>query len=77
MNIKKAVFALPEAKTKVQMKCKSSYPGHKLHENGEFPLLEVPQAPVVLDDPVVAQILQQLDLTLQSIDLLQREGRKR
>lgn len=49
----------------------NTHPGHELNKNGEFLLVEVPKTPIVLNDPLVAQILQQLNLTLQSIHLLQ------
>ena len=48
-----------------------TYPGHKLDKNGEFLLFVVPEAAIVLHDALVAQVLQQLDLTLQSVHLLQ------
>ncbi|TNN84590.1 hypothetical protein EYF80_005290 [Liparis tanakae] len=50
---------------------KGTHARHVLHEDGERPLHGVSQAAVVLDDPLVAQVLQQLDLTLQSADLLE------
>lgn len=43
---------------------------HVLHEDGERSLHRVLQAAVVLNDPLVAQVLQQLDLTLQRTHLL-------
>lgn len=51
----------------------NTHPRHKLNKYGEFLLLEVPQTTIVLNDPLVTQILQQLNLTLQSIHLLQRK----
>lgn len=53
-----------------------THPRHKLHKDGEFPLFEVPQTAVVLNNTLVAEILQQLDLTLQSIHFLQTGKRK-
>lgn len=53
-----------------------THPGHELNKNGEFSLIQVPKAPVVLNDPVVSQILQQLNLTLQSVHLLQTEKKR-
>lgn len=50
-----------------------SHPRHELHEDGEGLLMVVPQRAVVLNDALVMQILQQLDFTLQSTDLLQRD----
>lgn len=47
-----------------------THPGHVLHEDGEGLLTVVPQAAVVLDNALVTQVLQQLDLALQSADLL-------
>lgn len=52
-------------------KLQNTHPRHELNKNGEFLLVEVPKTPIVLNDPFVAQILQQLNLTLQSIHLLQ------
>lgn len=51
----------------------NTHPGHKLHKNGEFLLFRVPKTTVVLHNPLMAQILQQLNLTLQSIHLLQQD----
>lgn len=50
---------------------KNTHPGHELHKNGEFLLFVVPKATIVLHNAFVAQVLQQLDLTLQSVHLLQ------
>lgn len=47
-----------------------THPGHVLHEDGEGLLTVVPQAAEVLDDALVTQVLQQLDLALQSADFL-------
>lgn len=52
----------------------NTHPWHELHEDGELPLLQVPQAAVILDDALVTQVLQQLDLTLQSVDFLRRRS---
>lgn len=52
---------------------RSTYPRHVLHEDGQSLLGTVPQAAVVLHYALVLQVLQQLDLTLQSAHLL-REG---
>lgn len=52
-----------------------THPRHELHKDGEFSLIQVPKTPVVLNNPVVSQILQQLDLTLQGVHLLQRKSR--
>lgn len=51
-----------------------THPGHVLHEDGEGLLKVVPQTAVVLNDALVTQVLQQLDLALQSADLLRRRG---
>lgn len=51
----------------------NTHPGHKLDKNGELLLLEVPKTTIVLNNPLVMQILQQLNLTLQSIHLLQKK----
>lgn len=48
---------------------------HVLHENRECSLHRVSQAAIVLDDPLVAQVLQKLDFTLQRTHLL-NESRK-
>lgn len=53
---------------------KSTYPRHELDKNGEFLLFKVPKTTIVLNNPLVTQILQQLNLTLQSIHLLQKKG---
>lgn len=57
----------------------NTHPGHELNKDGEFSLVEVPKAAVVLNNPLVTQILQQLNLTLQSVHFLQRdrEGKKK
>lgn len=47
-----------------------THPRHVLHENGEGLLIVIPQAAVVLNNALMMQILQQLDFTLQSTDLL-------
>lgn len=49
-----------------------THPGHVLHEDGEGLLNVVPQTAVVLNDALVTQVFQQLDLALQSADLLRR-----
>lgn len=51
-----------------------TYPRHVLHEDGEDLLSTVPQAAVVLHNTFMLQVLQQLDLTLESAHLLEREG---
>lgn len=48
-----------------------THPRHKFNKNGEFPLFEVPKTAIVLNNTLVAQVLQQLNLALQSIHLLQ------
>lgn len=53
----------------------STHARHVLHENRECSLHRVSQAAVVLDDPLVAQVLQKLDFTLQRTHLL-NESRK-
>lgn len=50
--------------------CGSTHAGHVLHEDGQRPLHGVPQTAVVLDDALVAQVLQELDLALQRAHLL-------
>lgn len=42
----------------------STHAWHVLHEDGERSLHRVSQTAVVLDNPLVAQILQELDFTL-------------
>lgn len=56
------------------MSSHKAHPGHVLHEDGQRPLHRVPQAAVVLDDPLVAQVLQKLDLTLQRAHFLNRRN---
>lgn len=51
---------------------KNTHPWHEFHENGELPLFQVPEAAVILNDALVTQVLQKLDLTLQSIHFLRR-----
>lgn len=51
-------------------------PRHVLHEDGERLLVAVPQTAVILDDAFVTKVLQQLDLTLQSADLLVGDGKR-
>lgn len=48
----------------------STHARHVLHENGERAFRRVPQAAIVLDNALMAQILQQLDLALQCAHLL-------
>ena len=48
------------------------YPWHKLYKDGELSLVWVTQAAVVLNDALVTEVLQQLDLALQSVHLLRR-----
>lgn len=50
-----------------------TYPWHVFNKDGQLPLLGIPQTPIVLHYPVVAESLQQLDLTLQSVHLLQQD----
>lgn len=52
---------------------KSTYPWHVLHKDGEDLLSTVPQAAIVLHNAFMLQVLQQLDLTLQSTHLLERD----
>lgn len=47
-----------------------THAGHVLHEDGERSLHCVSQAAVVLHNPLVAQVLQELDFTLQRAHLL-------
>lgn len=49
-----------------------TYPWHVLHEDGQSLLGAVPQAAIVLHYALMLQILQQLDLALQSTHLLGR-----
>lgn len=50
----------------------SAHARHVLHEDGQRPLHGVPEAAVVLHDPLVTQVLQQLDFTFQRAHLLKR-----
>lgn len=52
----------------------NTHPRHELNKNGEFSMLQVPQTAVVLNDSLMTQILQQLNLALQSIHFLQKKG---
>lgn len=49
---------------------RGTYPRHVLHEDGQGLLSTVPQTAIVLHNALVLQVLQQLDLTLQSTHLL-------
>lgn len=51
---------------------RGTYPWHVLHEDGQSLLGAVPQAAIVLHYALMLQVLQQLDLALQSTHLLGR-----
>lgn len=55
------------------MEVAETHPRHVLHENSEGLLVVVPQTAVILNYALVMQIFQQLDLALQSADLLHRD----
>lgn len=54
----------------------STHARHVLHENGQRSLHRVSQTAVILDNPLVAQVLQKLDFTLQRAHLLHERKKK-